>query len=269
MKFLTKTYCYCVLSALLVCSGCSTFKTQSTKVAKSLDVRRALGFKKDEPTPTEIPVRMVSTWTDTVLTKTGQKPQRGFGGRLSFFGHDREKLVRVDGQLVVYAFEEAEGMPESTQPTRRYIFPAEQFVRHESDSALGPSYSVWLPWDEVGGERKNISLIARFEPKGGPLLVGEQTRHLLPGRTVLAKEEVPSLNDKVQLAQHSSTYSRGTVSQASATIEQSRSKPRMTTTSIPLSKNWQQRLAIRPDTVSEPQESSGLITEPETESALR
>jgi len=259
MNRVTKTYSCCLLASLIACAGCSTFKAKSTKVAKSLDVRRVFGHKSDEPAP-QIPIRMVSSWTDTVLNKTNNKPQRGFGGRLTFFGQDRESLIRVDGQLVVYAFEETEGQPQSSQPTRRYVFPSEQFVRHESESTLGPSYSIWLPWDEVGGERKNISLIARFEPKGGPLIVGEQTRHLLPGRAVLVKEDVPAINSEVLLAEHNSTRTRGNVSQAAATEELPRSKLKMTTTSIPLSKNWQRRLAMNQKTKLGSQEKATLPT---------
>jgi len=228
---------------LVACVGCSAGKSKSWTFAKSFDVRRVVGLKSDEPAPAEIPVRMVSSWTDTVLNKTEQKPQRGFGGRLTFFGHDRETPVRIDGQLVVYAFEETEGLPRSTQPSRRYIFPREEFVRHESESTLGPSYSVWLPWDEVGGERKNVSLIARFEPVGGPLIMGEQTRHLLPGRAVVAQTEadVSSTKSKVRLAQHASSYA-GKVSSAIATEEIQQSKLRMTSSSIPLPSSWQHKL---------------------------
>ena len=94
---------------------------------------------------------------------------------------EKDDPVRVEGQLVVYAFDETDRAPHETQPTRRYIFPKDEFARHESDSKLGASYSVWLPWDEAGGPSKKISLIARFEPEGGPIVLGEQTRHMLPG----------------------------------------------------------------------------------------
>src|SRR6185436_10868974 len=89
--------------------------------------------------------------------------------------------IRVDGQLVVYAFDETTRDPYRTEPTRRYIFPAEAFAVRESDGELGTSYSVWLPWDEAGGTERKISLIARFEPKDGPVIAGEQTNHYLAG----------------------------------------------------------------------------------------
>lgn len=256
MNRVTRICSLCFLATLVAYAGCAASKSKSRKFAKSLDPRRAIGLKSEKPAQPEIPMRMVSSWTDTVLNQTGQKPQRGFGGRLTFFGQDREKPVRIDGQLVVYAFEETEGQPRSTQPTRRFIFPKEQFVRHESKSALGPSYSIWLPWDEVGGERKNISLIARFEPEGGPLIVGEQTRHLLPGRAALVAKESPSTsNSQVQLAQHAPAVRssngastiptwKGHVVPALAVETAPQPKTKMTTTSIPLSNNWKQRLAI-------------------------
>lgn len=256
-----------VTAGLLACAGCSPFKAKYPKVAKALDVRRAMWWKEQKPDP-QIPVRLVTSWTDTVLHRPGQKSQRGFGGRLSFFGRESQDPVRVEGQLVVYAYDESKGDPENVHPTRRYIFPKDQVERMESKSSLGPSYSVWLPWDEeVSGERKNISLIARFEPEGGSLLVGEQTRHLLPGTAL--ENEVPSITpdtNNIQLTQHTMPA----VAQPGADCVAA--KPELTTKSIRLADHWRDRLAT-PTTVDsfrakyeapmpQPAESSMQSTEP-------
>ena len=108
MKRLIRINSSCLIVALVTCSGCTTSKSQQWKFVKGLDVRRAIGLKSDEPPSPEIPARIVSSWTDTVLSKAGQKPIRGFGGRLTFFGRGHDSPVRVDGQLVVYAFEETD-----------------------------------------------------------------------------------------------------------------------------------------------------------------
>ncbi len=137
---------------------------------------------RDKDKPKEgTPERMVCTWADTVLTQAGQKPQRGFGGRIMFYEKDEKNPILVDGQLVVYAFDEAGRDPTDNKPTRRYVFPAEQMPIHMSKSELGASYSFWLPWDEAGGPRTDVSLICRFEPKGGSVVTSEQTKHRLPG----------------------------------------------------------------------------------------
>ena len=183
---------------VLLCAftGCSS-------LPESLEVPQTTWWNEEETEP-QIPYRLVATWTDTVLNSAGKMSQRGFGGRILFFQRGSEDSVKVNGQLVVYAYDESLGDADQVRPTRRYIFPADQFARHHSDSALGPSYSVWLPWDEVGGPMKNISLITRFEPVGGPLIVGEQTRHMLPGEHLVEEEKKPAVHfsEGVQLTNH-------------------------------------------------------------------
>jgi hypothetical protein len=169
-----------IVAALLAAVGCSMPKASDFKPSKLF----SLGDD-DEPEK-GTPVRMVGTWTDTVLSQPGQKSQRGFGGRLIFYGKKEDKPILVEGQLVVYAFDETNRAVTDNKPTRRYVFPAEQIPRHMSKSELGASYSFWLPWDEVGGPQTEVSLACRFEPKGGGVITSEQTRHRLPGAIAAA-----------------------------------------------------------------------------------
>ena len=143
-------------------------------------------FDEDEPQQ-GTPVRMLGNWTDTVLYREGQKPQRGFGGRVLFYEEKNAKPVLVEGQMVVYAFDETNRSPQDTKPTRRYVFPTEEMPNLMSKSDLGASYSFWLPWDDAGGPQADISLVCRFEPKGGPVVVSEQTRHRLPGTVFIGE----------------------------------------------------------------------------------
>ncbi|MEQ8615805.1 MAG: hypothetical protein RIB44_04350 [Lacipirellulaceae bacterium] len=203
--------------AILATLGCSSTKSDGWKFAKSWDVRMAVGLKSDEPEAPQTPSRLVCSWTQAVHHQGGSQPKRGFGGRIVFFKRDSDLPVRVDGQLVVYAFDESDREAHETHPTKRFIFPPEQFVRHESSTKLGPAYSVWLPWDAVGGPKKNITLITRFEPREGSLIVGEPTKNLLPGtlpqtqNTMLAKRASPSevklasFEEKSQAASSDST----------------------------------------------------------------
>lgn len=167
--------------ALVACVGCSWGKNDGWKFA-SWDVRKAVGLKSEDEKPDPVvPARMAASWTEAVLNRSGEKSKRGFGGRITFFKQNSEDPVRVDGQLVVYAFDETNRKDYETQPTRRYIFPADQLQVYESKNQLGPSYSIWLPWDEAGGPQRKISLIAKFEPKDGAPVVTEQTNHYLAG----------------------------------------------------------------------------------------
>jgi hypothetical protein len=227
--------------------GCATDSKSNWKFA-SLDPRRTLGWneEKDKPEP-QVPTRLVATWTEAVLNKAGEQPKRGFGGRIAFFTRETDDPVRVDGQLVVYAFDESDRKSHETHPTRRYVFPADEVTRHESETALGPAYSFWLPWDEVGGPQKNISLIARFEPRGGPIVIGEQTRHFLPGSNLdaqppqLARDHRTDMLNGIRLASYTDPAQqtpapdlaepRATQGRAH---EELTGKPPVSTTTIPL-----------------------------------
>jgi len=140
-----------------------------------------------------IPEKIAAIWTDAVLHQPNQPTVRGFGGRLMFFEAKSDKPIKVDGTVVIYAFDETNRDPSNAKPDRKYVFTPEQLPSHYSlaqygKSKIGHSYSVWLPWDEVGGNQKEISLLVRFEPKaekagknGAGVVVGQPCRQLLPG----------------------------------------------------------------------------------------
>jgi hypothetical protein len=167
---------------LVVALTCNVgYAKMSWKASKIFSMKSSWPFRdKDEPQE-GTPTRVTCAWTDTVMSQPGKKSQRGFGGRILFYEEDEKSPILVDGQLVVYAFDETGREPTDNKPTRRYVFPAEQMPLHMSKNQLGASYSFFLPWDEAGGPKTEVSLICRFEPKGGSVVSSEQTRQVLPG----------------------------------------------------------------------------------------
>ncbi|MCA9269412.1 MAG: hypothetical protein KDA41_13115 [Planctomycetales bacterium] len=167
------------LAVCLAASGCrlSEMKPQSV-------------WPMDTATSAQTPDSMVAVWSDTVMYTPGLPPTRGFGGRLYFYDR-RHDAVKVDGQLVVYVYDDSEHATDKDEPQRKYVFTAEQFSRHCSGSELGPSYSVWIPWDEVGGPTQQLSLVPMFIAEKGGVVMGEHTRHRLPG-AVERKDAAPS-----------------------------------------------------------------------------
>jgi hypothetical protein len=124
------------------------------------------------------PLKMTALWTDTVLVEAGVS---GFGGRVMFYGKSEDKPIMVEGELTVYAYDDSDGGPDNSVPARKYVFRAEELSNHYSKSSLGHSYSFWLPWGSVGGQQRQISLIARFKSKAGGVVMSEMTHHFLPG----------------------------------------------------------------------------------------
>ncbi len=137
----------------------------------------------------QVPDRVLPMWTDTVLYQPGQRGIRGFGARMYFYSREQKEPVEVDGQLIVYAFDAEMQQGGIPIPEKKYIFTADQLPSHHSQTEVGHSYSVWLPWDEVGGPSRQISLITRFEGRQGGVVVSDPVHKLLPG---VAIPEEPS-----------------------------------------------------------------------------
>jgi len=140
------------------------------------------------------PDKIVALWSDTILTQAGRPPIRGFGGRLMFYEGKKEEPIKVEGTLMAYAFDETDRDANNARPDRKYVFTPQQLPLHYSKSKIGHSYSVWLPWDEVGGMQKEVTLIVRFQPKEGAVAVSDPCRQLLPGRIAApSRTRVPAV----------------------------------------------------------------------------
>jgi hypothetical protein len=160
---------------IAVTSGCAKF-----------DLRKKIPWGEGASGRIDEPMRIVAVWTDTVLSQSGKAPKRGFGGRVMFYGENQTEPAKVEGALVVYAFDETNRDPVNVKPDRKFVFTEQQLEKQYSKTRLGHSYSFWLPWDDVGGPQRQISLICRFVPKKGGVIVSEQTKHLLPGTETIS-----------------------------------------------------------------------------------
>jgi len=140
----------------------------------------------DAPEPYPNPVKVAATWTPDTLMQTGRTPTRGFGGRV-FFYDEKSRPVPVEGTLIVHGFDDAADSHQKR--VKRFEFTPEQFTRHFSQSDLGASYSVWIPWDAIGGQERRISLVTSFRTSEGKTVQGVPTTVQLPGVTKpLSKE---------------------------------------------------------------------------------
>jgi len=171
--------CTLLVSTTMLTAGCSGLPGKG--FPSKDDIARKMPWSKDKgkPKPYPNPARMASTWTPDTLTQTGRTPTRGFGGRL-FFYDEKTKAVAVDGELTVHAF--AENADGSQGEIKRYHFTPEQFTNHFSQTDIGASYSVWIPWDAVGGDQTKVSLVPSFRAANGRLVQGEQALVGLPGK---------------------------------------------------------------------------------------
>ena len=154
--------------------------------------------KKDKmPEPYPNPVKIAATWTPDTLIQTGRTPTRGFGGRV-FFYDEKSRPVPVEGTLTVHGFDDS--MKDDESGVKKFVFTPEQFTRHFGQSDLGASYSVWIPWDAVGGEQKKISLVTSFQTTTGGAIQGIPATLLLPGKdtSLASSDDIASFSPQYQ-----------------------------------------------------------------------
>ncbi len=184
-----------VAATMFVASmGCSTLtpnqkspgQTENSKGKSLLD---QMPWRKQdadaEPYPN--PAKIATTWTPDTLVQTGRTPTRGFGGRV-FFYDEKSRAVPVNGTLIVHGFDDAADSQQAR--VKRFEFTPEQFTRHFSQTDLGASYSIWIPWDAIGGEQKRVSLVTSFRTGDGKLVQGVPATVLLPGASTESSIDV-------------------------------------------------------------------------------
>ncbi|MEC7356052.1 MAG: hypothetical protein VYE53_13010 [Planctomycetota bacterium] len=178
MKRLTSLFRSISLLALLGGSfglGCSTLPTE-------------MSMPWDKKTEPETPDRILAIWTDTVRMQAGSPGVRGFGGRLFFYKDGETQPVEVKGGATVYVFDADNPDPDQPAAEKKYVWSSAEFENHMSESPLGKSYSLWIPWGVVGGEQRSLSIVTRFEGDNGAVVISQPVVKLLPGKTKVSSE---------------------------------------------------------------------------------
>jgi hypothetical protein len=246
--------------AVALLAGCQTIGLEAPKSLS--DKMPALTKEaRDRAARNSLPTRIVAIWSDAVYTQAGHPPVRGFGGRIYFY-NDKHEAVPIDGQLIVYGFDDSTAENPNKTPNRKFVFTDEQLASRHSVTELGDSYSVWLPWDEVTGYQTTLSLLPVFVPNQGQTVVGPQTVNVLPGKTrpdIESSGQGPRLsaggtpgNPGIRQVSYESQFGPGGWQTASPTTDpQAPDAPRMNTTTIPLPPSTTQRLMQQAETQQE------------------
>lgn len=177
------------------------------------------------------PQKMAVLWSHDILTVAGKPPTRGFGGRIYFY-NNKSQTIPVEGELVVHGFDETNKRKTGgveAQADKRFRFTEEQFTGHFSESDLGASYSVWIPWDTAEGVQKEITLVPTFKSSKGELVQGDAAKVVLPGRAG-SKEQFSSPVQTVSYEQSTSSTADGPLPQLSAAASGKKTDTMRTTT---------------------------------------
>ncbi len=223
-------------------SGCSTMQVKKPNLP--------FVGQADKQNSYETPERIIAIWTDTVYQSPGKPATRGFGGRIYFY-NKAGKVIPVNGQLVVYAYDDSSANTTTDKPTRKYGFTAQQLTRYYGESDLGASYNIWIPWDAVGNDEKQISLFPVFIDESGQTVRGSFANNRLPGKRILTEEERRGFY--VSPRQKAASQQAGGVTQAQyqtpadgTATEQLHKQSGLQTTTIRVPRTMAERMAAAP-----------------------
>jgi hypothetical protein len=108
-------------------------------------------------------------------------PARGFSGQIFFFTrHDAEPAL-VNGTVRVYLFADKGTPEERGKPLRQFDFTPEDWTTHASMTALGPGYSVFVPYPDPEAYQVRCQLRVRFTPAEGRAIWSEALTMILEG----------------------------------------------------------------------------------------
>ena len=243
-------------ASLVLCSGCSVIN-DSMRVSEKNSIWNpveTLASKKKDPSEEAMPPQtMAAIWNFAVYEKPGSPSIRGLGGRLYFYDA-KNNAVKADGELIVYGFDEDSGS--KSKPDKKFVFRASEFQSHYSKSALGGSYSIWIPWDKVGGYRKSVTLLPVFKGTDGKIIRAEQSINLLAGK-VKNSESVDSehpyrvlgsssavLGQPSDKPSNSNRIKQASFTEANTAGETENYQSKIRTTSISLTPNLQRQIEI-------------------------
>ena len=238
-----------LFAAIAFSTGCS---------ALDKDWKRKLPWSMESKVKTskfETPTHMIAVWSPDVLSQPNKPPTRGFGGRFYFY-NDKNRAVPVEGQLVVYGYDDVHNPHQPGEPQRKFVFTPDQFASHQSPSDLGPSYSVWIPWDAAGGDQAQVSLVPVFTATSGKIVMGQQAMNVLPGPTKanavdpFLQQQPQQFSSQTQMqfpAARNSAPHQGVTAASFAHTNALPKVDRLQTTTIRLTPSLQKRLAQAAD----------------------
>ncbi len=148
---------------------------------------------------------MVAIWTEDTLVQPGKTVTRGFGGRIYFY-NEKSQAIPVEGELIVYGYDDssaasAHSLTSNVEATKKFAFTPEQFTQHFSQSDLGASYSIWIPWMSRVVLRRRLHSCLRSLPKNSGW---SEEKH----RNLLVWQAASDSGSKRSSEQHHSTCQR-------------------------------------------------------------
>jgi hypothetical protein len=151
-------------------TGCATFNA-------------AFGKKMPRATSGDPVVEIICLWQPGEGRDPDGIPCKGFLGQVMFLNSSTSTPVVMEGSVRIYLFDDQGTPEEQAKPLRIFDFPDGPWQIHLTETAFGPSYSVFVPYVRRGVTEANCALRVRFNPKQGSPVFSDITNMSLTGHT--------------------------------------------------------------------------------------
>jgi hypothetical protein len=149
----------CVLATLSM-AGCATFHFPFEK-------------KMPKATASDPAVQILCLWQQGEGHDPEGYPCKGFAGQVLFLSNRAASPVQIDGDIRVYLFDDQGTEEDQTKPLRQFDFDSGSWNVHLSETSLGPTYNVFIPYCRRGVKDANCALRIRLKPKRGPTIFSD------------------------------------------------------------------------------------------------
>ena len=170
MKFQVQRIVMPLTCAMLLCSfvGCATFH---------------IPFEKKIPkaTAADPVVQVLCLWQQAEGRDPEGYPCKGFSGQILFLSNKAATPVQCEGDVRIYLFDDQGDADAQAKPLRQFDFDSGSWSIHLTETSLGPTYSVFVPYVRRGVKDANCALRVRLKPKNGPLVFSDLSNMPLNG----------------------------------------------------------------------------------------
>lgn len=144
-------------------------------------------------------VQIVCMWEPSEGRDPSGAPTRGFAGQILFLGNKGGTPVGVDGEVMVYVFDDLGTEEEQSAPIHQFRFDARAWNNHLKPGTLGPSYHCFIPYTRPGGMEANCTVRMRYTPTDTTqsVLLSDASHIAMRGRSRKTAESHYVLNPRV------------------------------------------------------------------------
>ncbi|HIK96263.1 MAG TPA: hypothetical protein EYG03_30335 [Planctomycetes bacterium] len=158
-------------------TGCSSFLHTSAAIIKS-PVSFVSAIRAEKRV-----VKILCLWEPAEGQGLDGRPSRGFAGQILMFGHGSPSPIPVHGTVSIYEYVNFDPEDVDPQPIHKFTFDDGGWNAHRTESTLGESYNVFLPYVVKNNGHTTCALRVEYTSPDGRVMSSPYTEVTLTAKT--------------------------------------------------------------------------------------